>query len=157
MKLTRTPIKEIIFKISFNETIDVDSLTKFKDLSHISEKFPLISKGFHTDIRENEDKLEATVSNDGYILKTEEGENKILRIQRGSFAFHKVKEYEKFDSLLQELRNYWTDFEECIGEQLSINLVTVRYLNFIEKHQGAISVDSEPGRTTFIIELPIPS
>jgi len=67
------------------------------------------------------------------ILKTSNDQNRILQVRRGSFAFHKVKEYEKFDILLQELKNYWKDFGECADQQLSINMVTVRYLNFIEK------------------------
>jgi len=73
MKLKRTPIKEIIFKISFNETIDMAFLGKFKNLSHISEKFPLVDNGFHADIRESDgQKPETTVLNDGYNLKNKQ-------------------------------------------------------------------------------------
>ena len=137
MDLKRTPIREIIFTISFNETVDITTIGKFKNLPHISSQFPEAFQGYHADIKEIDGKKPRTsVSHDGYILKTNTIENRILHVRGGSFAFHKIKDYEKFDLLSKEFERYWLDFEKCVGHPLSVTMISVRYLNFIEKNSN---------------------
>ena len=133
IQLKNPPIREIIFTISFNENVGLHFLEKFVNLTTIKKDFPNVVKGFHANIREREGEVpETRVSNDGYILKNEQ-ENRILRVKRGSFSFHVVKEYRKFNVLVDELKPYWADLDKCLETKLSINNIAVRYLNFIEK------------------------
>lgn len=132
--LKNPPIKEIIFTVSFNETLNVDVLGKFKNIPKISSKFKKERPRFHANITERKGKNpHADVLNEGYLLSDEPGTS-LLQVLRGSFAFHKVKEYEEFDVLVKQLQDYWIDFLKSIDNKpLTISEVSVRYLNFIRK------------------------
>jgi len=130
--LKNTPIKEIIFSISFIENVNIDCLNRFIQLPQVKEKFTSVSQSYHTNIQ-NLDKIpEASISSDGYILKTDQNNNQIIQARKGSFSFHKVKEYESFDTLLGEFKDFWLCLKSCTGD-LSVSNISVRYLNFIEK------------------------
>lgn len=133
VQLSNPPIKEIIFTISFNEKIDLSLLDEFKSLPHISQKFRHVRKGIQATVERNNsgEGLNASFMNDGYIL-ADQDRNRVLQVKQGSFAFHKVREYEKFETLLREFGEYWTDLKQCTGT-LTVNRISIRYLNFIEK------------------------
>jgi uncharacterized protein (TIGR04255 family) len=132
IKLKSTPIKEIIFTISFTETISDDRLDVFKEHICASTEFKAFDKGFKTQINSQLGITPtANISSDGYILRCSES-SKTIQARRGSFSFHKVKEYESFDSLTTELKKYWMMFVESCGP-LTVNNVGVRYLNLILK------------------------
>lgn len=133
IQFDNTPIKEIIFTVSFNENVDIEYLGNFIKMPHVLNKFPKVTKSYHTNIQRDSDKApQATISKDGFILRSSEPEDRILQARRGSFSFHKIKEYEKFPNLLEELESLWIDLESCVGE-LSVSNISVRYVNFIEK------------------------
>ncbi len=137
--LTNTPIKETIFTISYSETITPETLKLFSQKKEISERFDSISDGFSTQVVASEgEKPLANISNDGYILKCTK-EDKLIQAREGSFSFHKVKQYEKFDTLLLELISFWELLVSCSDEKLSISNISLRYLNFIEYSDEKIS------------------
>lgn len=134
IQLKKTPIKEIILTISFTENADLNSLEKFLNLTEIQKTFTLRQTGFHTKVeaKNTNEKPIANIQNDGYVLRSTEPLNRIIQARRGSFSLHKVKGYESFDVLYSELIEYWNALLKCTGD-LTINDISVRYLNFIEK------------------------
>lgn len=137
--LSTTPIKETIFTISYSETIETDALKRFCQSREIAERFDSVRDGFSTQLITAEDKKpSADVHTDGYILKSSK-ENKIIQAREGAFSFHKVKEYEKFDVLLSELLYLWGVLVSCCEKKLTINNISLRYLNFIDYDQEKIS------------------
>lgn len=133
-KLKTTPIKEIIFTISFKEDIDVENLKKFCEMPEVAERFSAMHEGFKTNIQAKADQKPTTdVTNDGYILRSSTSNN-IIQVRRGSFAFHQIKEYEHFEKLFEELTDFWNKFIGLVG-QLTINNISLRYLNFIEQNE----------------------
>jgi len=136
--LKSTPIKEIIFTISYSESIPMDTLRKFGEKNEIAKKFTFIGDGFTAkftlDNQQNEGK--ASILKDGLILRCTE-ENKIIQAREGSFSLHKVNDYESFDTLLPEFLRYWETFLTCIeSNHLTVNNISLRYLNFIELLEG---------------------
>lgn len=127
IKLSTTPIMEIIFTISFNENVPIDKLDEFKAIPQILNKFTIVDKGADTS---KEGKYTEII--DGYVLKCPTPESRIIQAKRGSFSYHKVNGYEGFELLLNELHEYWSCFTKITGE-LTINNLSVRYLNLIEK------------------------
>ncbi|SFD27028.1 TIGR04255 family protein [Chitinophaga sp. CF118] len=125
IKLKKTPIEEIIFTISFNESVSIIKLDEFKALPQISNKFSIVDKG-----PEMESEAKQRNKIDGYVLKCPA--SRIIQAQRGSFAFHKVNGYERFEILLKELYEYWSLLVNITGS-LTINNLSVRYLNFLER------------------------
>lgn len=135
IKLKHTPIKEMIYTISFKENVDVDKLNKFKSLNEISSIFPISATGFNASVQTvNQQAPNAKVLPDGFILRSGNPHTKLLQARRGSFSFHKVNGYESFEILNKELESYWNLLIQCCGK-LTVNMLTVRYLNFIELGQ----------------------
>ena len=134
IKLKNTPIKEIIFTISFKENIELEKLEIFKKAPKIAENFPLVNKGFNTQIEAKLNQVPTSnVSTDGYIFRSKSAEPYLIQARRGSFSFHKVNGYESFESLINELKTYWDILIQSCGQLTIVNL-SVRYLNFIEKN-----------------------
>lgn len=137
IKLKQTPIKEIIFTISFQENVDDTVLEVFTKLPAIHTNFPSINKGFNTQVQAvNNQPPTAKVSVDGYILRSETPHIKLLQVRKGSLALHLVNKYENFDTLINELSKYWELLESCYEHDLTVNGITVRYLNFIELREN---------------------
>lgn len=148
IKLKNTPIKEIIFTISFIETITEEKLGEFKDSIVTSTKFTDTNKGFNTHVVATKGvEPTANISFDGYILRCAES-SKVIQARRGSFAFHKVKEYESFDNLTTEFKKYWNSFVKCCGS-LTVHNISVRYLNFIVKNIDETSNSLVTIKTTY--------
>jgi uncharacterized protein (TIGR04255 family) len=139
-KLSDTPIKETIFTISYSETIDTDILKLFSQKKEIAERYDSIRHGFSTQlvVAPEGQKPLADISTDGYILKCSK-DDKLIEARKGAFSFHKVNKYEKFDVLLLELISLWELLVSCYGQKLSVNNISLRYLNFIDYRDEKIS------------------
>jgi uncharacterized protein (TIGR04255 family) len=134
IQLKNTPIKEVIFTISFKENIALEKLELFKQLPQITEKFPIINTGFQTQLRsKNNEPPVSKVSEVGFIMK-DKLNSYIIQAKKGSFAFHKVNGYESFETLLIKLETYWNELIKICGDLTILNL-SVRYLNLIEKEK----------------------
>lgn len=141
IKLKQTPIKEIIFTISFTENIDDTKLELFSKLPLIQDVFPIKNSGFNTHVQAlNNQPPKAKVSLDGFILRSEKPYKKILQARKGSLSLHVVNIYESFDNIIVELKKYWDLLIECC-DKLTVNNLAVRYLNFIEFKEGDLIED----------------
>jgi uncharacterized protein (TIGR04255 family) len=130
--LATTPIKETIFTISYSETIDTEILKIFSQKPEISERYDTVIDGFSTQFVAAEgQKPLADINKDGYIIKCTK-EDTIIQARKGSFSFHKVNTYEKFDVLLSELFYLWDKLITCYGQNLSVNNISLRYINFVD-------------------------
>ena len=137
-KLKSTPIKEIIFNVSYSENIKQDDLAKFCSLPGVASEFRDVKQGFAANIKaDTNKKITTRFSSEGYILKSE---THVIQVKVGSFAFHKVNEYEPFETLFDKLNLYWNNYLKVVGN-LTVNNVSLRYLNFIEVGEGE-NVDS---------------
>lgn len=135
IKLKNTPIKEIIFTISFNETIPLEVLEGYKQLPEIAEKFTIADKGFNMKVEAmGGEQPVSNASVDGYVLRCLPL-SRIIQARRGSFSFHKVNGYEAFEKLMAEFRYYWDLLIQITGK-LTVNNLSVRYLNFIAENPG---------------------
>ena len=133
IKLKNTPIKEIIFTISFIENVDFDKLDAFKALPEISKNFNIVNKGFNTHVEaKGQEQPTARILQDGYVLRCNPL-SRIIQARKGSFSFHKINGYERFEILIAELEQYWNLFIQCNGMPLTVNNLSARYLNFIER------------------------
>lgn len=140
IKLKTTPIKEIVLSISFNEILEMLELEKFKSSPEISHEYKSVKEGFHANlIAKTSEKPTANVSLDGYILRSES--STVIQARKGSLSFHKVNGYEEFDSLLGKLMDIWKVLIKFSEKQLTINKISVRYLNLIEKEEGQVIND----------------
>src|ERR1700748_1641029 len=135
IKLKNTPIKEIIFTISFIENVPLETLNGFKGLPEIVKKFTIVNQGFNMNVETigNEQPISKTLV-DGYVLRCLPL-SRIIQARRGSFSFHKVNGYEAFETLLAEFRDYWNLLTGVAGN-LTVNNLSVRYLNFIADTEG---------------------
>lgn len=129
--LETTPIKETIFSVSYQEIVDKSCFEKFTELSIIKERFkdikPSIDQNF--EIKDGAVAL-STISN-GFHLKNE-NENEIIQLRKGSFSFHFLNGYKKFDSLLDSFIKYWKAFDNLTKDDLTVTNFSVRYINVIE-------------------------
>lgn len=126
-----TPIKEIIFTLSFKGKVDDSCIAEFIEDPIVTE---------HFDVNRQKEELAAVKINEqgveGFteystILETAQ-KDKILRVRKGSFALHKVNEHEKYQSLLEALVQYWGSLKSKTQDDLMIQVVSLRYINFIE-------------------------
>lgn len=136
IQLKQTPIREIILTISFKESLEIGQLDAFRSLPAIVERFPHVGQGFNTQVQAIENTPPTTkVLVDGFVLRNNNPHTKLLQARRGSLAFHKVNGYEKFDVLIDEFKTYWNLLINSCGS-LTVNRLTVRYLNFIDVSNG---------------------
>ncbi len=143
IKLERAPIKEIIYTISFKENIEIDKLENFESAPELTSIFPIIDNSYHTEVNEHKTNVlvpTANISVDGFILRDKNPPTKILQARRGSFSLHRLDGYQNFDTLISEFQSYWNIFVKCCGD-LTVNALTVRYLNFIELEENELSSD----------------
>ena len=131
--MASNPIKEIIFSISFAESVKLDCLQRFVEIAEIKKAFPIIRPGYNANLEATTDGNPPVtdVQKSGYVLKCDEPSNRILQAKVGLLAFHKTKEYQSYEELIPELNFYWEKFQTCTGK-LSVTNVSLRYLNFID-------------------------
>lgn len=128
-KLKDTPIKEIIFSISFEEILDRDCLDKFAKNPLIKEKFeanPIWTQSIRfTNGRKNE----VVQNRGGYHFKND---SEILQVRTGSMSYHFLNKYQEYGAIVDELLKYWKLFDCLSKDDLTITSVSVRYINSLE-------------------------
>jgi uncharacterized protein (TIGR04255 family) len=132
-KLKHPPIKEIILTISFNENLETGDLERYQRLPQIVRNFKVVDKGYKTKIEKKRNETPNTNTNlDGYVLRSEKSNNRVIQTRLGSFALHAVNEYTPFEDLLAETIQYWKLLGISVNKTLTVNRVSARYLNFLE-------------------------
>ena len=135
-KLLNTPIKEIIFSISYEGITDNDCIKNYIKSKKISSRFSEINPAVV--IQFSEKGVEQTKDFSSYNLKNK---NEVLNLKKGSFSYHYLNEYKHFDDVLNEILNFWNEFMLVSENEITISSVSVRYINLIE-----IDVENPPSR-----------
>jgi len=141
-ELKNTPIKETIFSISYDEIVNKDCFDKFLQLDTIKNNFKDINPLINREVNLKEDTVDVSSKHNGYHLRNK---NEVLQLRRGSFSFHFLNGYRKFDELLNSFSEYWSSFNELTKETLTVIGFSVRYINVIE-----IDEENQP---THLIQL----
>lgn len=128
-KLENTPIKEIIFSISYEEIVDKDCFDNFVNLEFIKNKFKDIKPSVTNSIEITNEGLKHSHDNSGFHLKND---NEVLQMRKGSVSYHFLNNYCEFDLILDSLMKYWTIFDEVTKEVLTVSEISVRYINVLE-------------------------
>ena len=126
-KLEKTPIKEIIFSISYDEIVDKECFGKFVDLSVIKEKFSDIKPSGVLEFSNKGLKQ----SNDGSNFHLR-NHNEVLQLRTGSFSYHFLNTYRNYNEILNTLINFWNEFDKVTKDNLTVTSISVRYINVIE-------------------------
>jgi len=129
--LENTPIKEIVFSISFDEnTNNHSSAERFIQLDDINNKFDEINNIFGQTVKFDKEKT-PLISKDqiGYDLKSK---HEVLRLRNGRFSYHFLNNYQEFDEILTKFIYYWNLYNKNIAGELNITNCSVRYINLIE-------------------------
>ena len=127
--LDKTPIKEIIFSISYEEIVDKDCFDKFVNLEFIKNKFNDIKPSVTNSIEITNGGLKHSRDNSGFHLKNE---NEVLQMRMGSISYHFLNDYCEFNTILDSLITYWNVFDEITKDTLTVSEISVRYINVIE-------------------------
>ena len=127
--LDNTPIKEIIFSISYEEIVDKDCFDKFVNLEFIKNKFNDIKPSVTNSIEITNEGLKHSHDNSGFHLKNK---NEVLQMRMGSISYHFLNSYCEFNTILDSLVKYWTVFDEITKDTLTVSEISVRYINVIE-------------------------
>src|SRR6187402_684253 len=98
--LDNTPIKEIIFSISYEEIVDKDCFDKFVNLEFIKNKFNDIKPSVNNSIEITNKGLKHSRDNSGFHLKNE---NEVLQMRMGSISYHFLNSYCEFNTVLDSL------------------------------------------------------
>lgn len=133
-KLKNTPIKEIIFSISYEEIIDKNCFEKFINLEKISTRFK-VQKSLVLEIN---NQLKQGNETSRYHLKNE---HEVLQLRKGSFSYHYLNSYKEYDSVLDTLMGFWNDFTEQVKDILTVTSISVRYINVLDTDE-----DNTPSR-----------
>lgn len=134
--LLNTPIKEIIFSISYEGIIGGDCIKNYINSENISSRFNEINPA---SILEFSDKgIKETKDLSIYSFKNKK---EVLNLKKGSFSYHFLNEYKHFDDVLKEILNFWNEFMLVSENEIIISSVSVRYINLIE-----IDVENPPSR-----------
>ncbi len=135
-KLKTTPIKEIIYTIAYNQIVDEKCFEKFINTDFVKETFKATTTSAAETItiesKNNSGQTKVFRQQDGLIIRNL---SKIIQVRKGSFSYHKVNEYESYDNLLDELIKYWDLFDDSTIDNLTINNISIRYINFIEQRE----------------------
>ena len=127
--LSNTPIKEIIFSISYDEIVDKGCFENFIGIDFVRSKFkdirPIVTKGFEF----SNEEVKSYDDNNGFHLKSD---NEVLQLRTGSFSYHYLNEYCDYDVVLNTIMEYWNAFYNISKDNLTVNGISVRYINLIE-------------------------
>ena len=127
--LENTPIKEIIFSISYEEIVDKYCFDKFVNLKFIKDKFNEIKPSETNSIEITPEGVKHSKDNTGFHLKNE---NEVLQMRMGSISYHYLNTYCEFETILSCLLKYWKFFDGVTKDTLTISEISVRYINVIE-------------------------
>ena len=126
-RLDKTPIKEIIFSISYDEIVDKECFDKFVKLDFIKEKFNDIKPSIVIEFSNKGISQHSEKS--GFHLRNE---NEVLQLRTGSFSYHFLNTYRDFNDVLATLINFWNQFDKVTKDNLTITSLSARYINVIE-------------------------
>lgn len=132
-ELVNTPIKEIVFSISFNEIIDEECFSKFLKINKIKERFKDVKPSIDNKLKIVKDEVDFSSIADGFHLKND---SEVLQLRKGSFSFHYLSGYKKFIPLLNIFCKYWNQFNNVVKDNLTILNYSIRYINVIEIDDG---------------------
>lgn len=129
--LDKTPIKEIIFSISYNEIVDKSCFEKFINSEMIKNDFKKIIPIIGRTLQIDDDGISKSSSeiNNGYQLRNNK---EAIQLRTSSFSYHYLDEYQDFEKILITLLKYWNKFSSVITNDLTITTILVRYINFIK-------------------------
>lgn len=127
--LLNTPIKEIIFSISYDEIVDKDCFEKFINLEFIKNKFLDIKPSVTNQFEITDKGINVSNDNSGFHLKNN---NEVLQMRKGSLSYHYLHKYRSFDEILNVLIKIWQIFNNVTKDNLTVNDISVRYINVIE-------------------------
>lgn len=127
--LLNTPIKEIIFSISYDEVVDKECFEKFVNLDFIKSKFTDINPSFTNQFKISDAGINVSKDSSGFHLKNN---NEVLQMRKGSLSYHFLHEYCSFDKILDVLIEFWDTFDKITKDNLTVNDISVRYINVIE-------------------------
>lgn len=135
-KLKNTPIKEIIFSISYDEIVDTNCFQKFIKLKDVSARFndikPSVVLEFtHQGFKQSSDDKNFHLRN----------ETEVLQLRKGALSYHYLGGYKNYNEILDSIINLWILFDSVTKDNLTINSVSIRYINVIE-----IDEDNPPSR-----------
>lgn len=130
--LDNTPIKEIIFSISYDGIVDKLCFDKFVNLAFVQEKFNDIKPSETNSIEITKEGITHTKDNSGFHLKNK---NEVLQMRMGSISYHFLNNYCGFDKMLDEITSYWEAFNRITKNNLLVLEISVRYINAIEIDQ----------------------
>ena len=100
--LLNTPIKEIIFSISYEEIIDSDCIKNYIALNNISSRFNEINPASILEFSEKG--VKETKDFSSYSFKNK---NEVLNLKKGSFSYHYLNEYKDFNHISKNLKSFW--------------------------------------------------
>lgn len=127
-ELATTPIKETIFSVSYNEIVDENCFEKFLKLEEIENIFE-VKPSINQEVKIGQEGGVVVTKKNGFHLRNN---NVILQLRTGSFSFHFLNGYEKFDSLISEFERFWLLFDKVTKDTLIITNYSARYINVIE-------------------------
>ncbi len=125
--LKKTPIKEIVFSISYDEIVDKACFKKFIGLENISKRFDDIKPTMVLSI--TNEGIKQTEDNSSYHLRNV---NEVLQLRKGSFSYHYLNDYCEYGEILKNLMSLWSDFNTQIKDSLTLTSISVRYINVLE-------------------------
>ncbi|SHI37702.1 TIGR04255 family protein [Flavobacterium terrae] len=128
-QLKNTPIKEIIFSISYEEIVDKDCFDKFVNLDSIKNNFNDIKPSVTNEFEVSNGGVRILKDNSGFHLRNK---NEVLQMRKGSLSYHHLNSYRGFGEILTSLLEYWEIFDQITKDNLTITNISVRYINVIE-------------------------
>jgi len=134
--LKNTPIKEIIFTISYDEIVDKNCFQKFIHLNTVSTRFNDIKPSTVLEITNNG--LKQSIDNNNFHLRNK---TEVLQLRKGALSYHFLDGYKKYNEILDSIIDLWMLFDSVTKDNLTINSVSIRYINVIE-----IDKDNSPSK-----------
>ncbi|MDI6045655.1 TIGR04255 family protein [Flavobacterium yafengii] len=135
-KLKNTPIKEIIFSISYEEIVDKNCFQKFIDLKEVSARFNDIKPSVILEFTNQG--LKQSTDNNNFHLRNK---TEVLQLRKGALSYHYLGGYKNYSEILDSIVNLWILFDSVTKDDLTINSVSIRYINVIQ-----IDEDNPPSR-----------
>ena len=127
--LGKTPIKETIFSVSYEEIVDAHCFDRFLELEIIKSKFKDVQPTIDQQLEFKEKGLRISSTENGFHLRSN---NELIQVKKGSFSLHYLNGYKEFGTLLDELILFWEEFDKVTEDDLTITDFSVRYINVIE-------------------------
>ncbi|WP_417369640.1 TIGR04255 family protein [Gelidibacter japonicus] len=127
--LLNTPIKEIIFSISYDEIVDKNCFDDFVNIEFIKKYFTDIKPSVTNEFEISNKGVKLSKDNSGFHLKRK---NEVLQMRKGSMSYHYLNEYSDFNDILDTFIKFWKAFDNVTKDNLTISEVSVRYINVLE-------------------------